>query len=144
MEEIRAEALEVVGTGDHLQIIRFFKSVSDAYDSFSEMKKGLNAVYDSFSQEKVPDALRAKEVKFLMIEGIGRVGMSNRWSCSILDKDRGFQWLREQNAGDMIKPSVHAQTLASFAKDRLETYGKEMPDDIFKVSINTYTSITKK
>lgn len=146
-QAIREEAVAVVGRGDHLEIIHFFYNIGKIYDTLSDMKKGYNALWDGFSQEHIPDVLRSKNVKNLTVDDLDgsprRIQMSNRWACSITDKDRGFQWLRENGLGDLIKPSVHAQTLAATAKDLMETSGKEMPQDIFKTSINTFSSIVK-
>lgn len=144
---LREEAAAVVGRADHLEILHFFFVVGQMYDELSEMKKGYNVLYDGFSQEHVPDTLREQGVKNITIEipGVGnrRFQMSNRWACTILDKDAGFQWLRENGLGDLIKPTVNAQTLAATAKNLSEESGKDMPPDIFKTSINTFTSVVK-
>lgn len=144
---LREEAAAVVGRGDHLEILHFFYILGELYDSLGDMKKGYGALYDGFSQNDVPDVLRGQGVKNITIEipGVGnrRIQMSNRWSCSIIDKDKGFQWLRENSLGDLIKPSVHADTLTATAKNLMEESGKEMPADIFKTSINTFTSVVK-
>lgn len=146
-QTLKEEAAAVVGRGDHLEILNFFFIVGQMYDSLSDMKKGYNALYDNFSQEYVPDTLRKQGVRNITIEipGVGnrRFQMSNRWACSIINKDVGFQWLRENGLGDLIKPTVNASTLAATAKNMSEEYGKEMPPDIFKTSINTFTSVVK-
>jgi hypothetical protein len=146
-QTLKEEAAAVVGRGDHLEILNFFFIVGQMYDALSDMKKGYDAIYNTFSQKEVPEVLRGQGVKNITIEieGVGhrRFQMSNRWSCSILNKDRGYQWLRENGLGDLIKPTVNGTTLAATAKDLMETSGKEMPDDIFRTSINTYTSVVK-
>ena len=146
-QTLKEEAAEVIGRGDHLEVLNFFFVVGEMYESLSAMKKGYNALYDGFSQQHVPDALRSQNVKNITIEipGVGnrRFQMSNRWSCSIINKDKGYQWLRENGLGDVIKPTVAAPTLAATAKNLMEESGKEMPTDLFKTSINTFTSVVK-
>jgi hypothetical protein len=87
--------------------------------------------------------MREHGVKTITVEGVGRVSLSNRWSASMLDKTAGMEWLRETGNGSLIQETVNAQTLAAFAKDLNETKGMELPADIFKTGIMTYTSITK-
>jgi hypothetical protein len=144
-QTLKEEAAAVVGRGDHLEVLNFFFIVGQMYDELSAMKKGYNTLYDGFSMEHVPDTLRAQGVKNIVIEipGVGnrRFQMSNRFACTILDKDKGFQWLRENGLGDIIKPTVNAQTLAASAKELMESHGKEMPEEIFKTTVNTFTSV---
>lgn len=146
-QTLREEAAAVVGRGDHLEILDFFYHIGVMYDTLSDMKKGYNTLYDGFSQEHVPDALRGQGVKNITLEipdvGARRFQMSNRWSCSVIDKDAAYQWLRENNLGDIIKPTVAAPTLGALAKNRSETEGRDMPEDKFKVSVNTFTSVVK-
>jgi hypothetical protein len=61
----------------------------------------------------------------------------------MLDKQLGFQWLRETGNESLIQETVNAQTLAAFAKDLNVTKGIELPQDIFNTSQMTVTSITK-
>jgi hypothetical protein len=61
----------------------------------------------------------------------------------MLDKERGFTWLRENEHEGLITETVNSITLSAFAKEMLEVNGTELPDDIFKVGTQAYTSITK-
>ena len=45
------------------------------------------------------------------------------------DKPVGFQWLREQGHGGLITETVNASTLAAFAKNMMDTEGKELPHE---------------
>lgn len=47
--------------------------------------------------------------------------------------DQVFEWLREKDLGDIIKPYVHYQTLQSTLK-MYENSGKELPSDLFNTS----------
>lgn len=48
-----------------------------------------------------------------------------------------FEWLRDHNAGDLIKETVNAQTLRAFVREQREQ-GVTIPDDL----VNTY-EVTK-
>jgi hypothetical protein len=61
----------------------------------------------------------------------------------MLDKQLGMDWLRNTGNESLIQETVNSSTLAAFAKSKTEEEGKELPSDIFKTSVMTYTSITK-
>jgi hypothetical protein len=54
-----------------------------------------------------------------------------------------MNWLRDNGAESLIIETVNAQTLASYAKSVMEEEGKDLPHNLFKTNILTYTSITK-
>jgi hypothetical protein len=57
-------------------------------------------------------------------------------------KEIGIEWLRSNNAEDLIQETVNSQSLSRFAKDLIEE-GRELPEDIFNVAIIPNTSRTK-
>jgi hypothetical protein len=61
----------------------------------------------------------------------------------MLDKQLGFDYLRANGAEGLIIETVNSQTLAAYAKELSTEEGKELPADVFKTGIMTYTSITK-
>jgi hypothetical protein len=56
---------------------------------------------------------------------------------------RLIDWLKANGGEGLIKPTVNAAQLSSFAKEFLKTKGMDLPLDQFKTSSMTYTSITK-
>lgn len=143
LSQIAANLLE---SGDLPAVdqIRRFKFISDVYDEFSEAKKQLNAIYDQQSREAIPEVMRREGIKTVNVEGVGRVSLTNRYSCTMLDKNLGFNWLTANGAESLITSTVNSSSLSAFAKTKLEEEGVELPPEIFKVGVMTYTSITKK
>ncbi len=141
---VRADTNEVASGNDHIAVIRHFDALRIAMEKIKEAREALQEMTDQLSRETVPEFMKRAGVKTLTLEGVGRVTVSHRYSCSMLDKDLGFKWLRTNDAGELIQETVNAQTLAAYAKNRLEQEGFAMPDDIFKVGAVTFTSITKK
>lgn len=133
----------LVGQNDHLALVRHFVQVRDVAESVKIVREAMYKIEDALSREKIPEAFRNAKVKTVTVEGIGRVTISARWGCSMLDPEKGMEWLRNNELGGIIRPTVNAQTLAASAKNLMEEQGKEMPEDLFKTSINSYTSITK-
>jgi hypothetical protein len=54
-----------------------------------------------------------------------------------------FEWLRDNELGDLIKPTVNASSLSAVAKNLIEN-GKELPDDLFSVAFKDSISVTVK
>jgi hypothetical protein len=129
--------------GDHVDLIRHFAEVRIFHDMLDEAVKALNEQKELLSRTYVPDCMGAAGVKTINVVGVGRVTVSNRWTTTMLDKERGMQHLRDTGNGGLIQDSVPWQTLSAFSKNLMETEGKELPDDIFKSSIMKFTSITK-
>lgn len=142
---IRAETNEVVATGDPIPIIRHFDALRRSGELIKTCREALKEMEDHLSAVAIPDAMRAKEIKTITIEGFGRCTVSYKFSASILEGQKlvAFDWLRENGHGDLIQETVNSSTLAAFAKDMIQNEGKELPDAIFKVGTNPYTSITK-
>lgn len=146
--QIRAETDAVVSAGEHIPMIRHFADLRKANEDIKVAREALKDIEDALSTNYIPDLLRRlKEETGLKtpinLEGVGRVTVSYRFSCSMLDKERGINWLDANGHGDLAQRTVNAQTLGSFAKRLIEVDGKELPVDIFKTGTAPYTSITK-
>lgn len=141
---VREDTRDAVATGDHVEIIRHYDQVRKAMDLIKEAREALEGMKDMLSKDQVPEAMRAAGVKTITVEGVGRVTISHRYSVSMIDKIVGHRWLEDHDMGDIIIPTVNAQTLSSSIREWGEAKGEEPPTDIFKVSTSAYTSITKK
>jgi hypothetical protein len=141
---IRQETAATVAMKDHVALIRHFADMREVMDRIKTAREALQEMTDALSAVHVPDIMREVGIKTINVEGVGRVTVSHRYSCSILDKPKGFEWLRDNDAGALVQETVNSSALASYAKRRLEEDGMDMPPDIFKVGTNPYTSITKR
>lgn len=141
--QVRSDTNDAVAAQDPVILVTHFDSLRHVNELVKEAREALSEMADLLSTRDIPDLFRDKKVKTLTVEGVGRCTVSYRYSCSMLNKDAGFQWLRNNGHGGLIQETVNAQTLGSFAKNLIETEGKDMPDDIFKTGQSPYTSITK-
>ena len=132
-----------LASNDHLAIIRHFDQLRRVNAIIKDAKKALDAIEQSFSREHVPEALREQGVKSVTIDGIGRVTISHRWSASMIDKEKGMDWLRSNGHGGIIQETVNSSTLSAFAKDLFQEQDTELPPELFKVGQMAVTSITK-
>lgn len=145
---IREEGRQVVSSQDHVELIKHFADLRDVNSTIKIAREALAELEDNLSRVDIPDLFalmreRTGQKPPFVIEGIGRVTVSRRFSASMLDKDAGFEWLRENGHGDLITETVNSSTLAAFAKDMQENQGKDLPVEIFKTGAMPYTSITK-
>lgn len=116
----------------------------DEYNDLDECRKEIYALLETLSKGVLPEMMDESKTKTISLTSVGRrFTVSTKLSASMIDKDKGVEWLRT-NGGDALPTvTVNAQTLSSFVKARIETEGKDVPEDIFKVSYVRNISATK-
>ena len=142
-EQIELDTIEVLGRADTVEIVFHFNDLRLVNEEIKLVRKQLEIVEDRLSHSEIPDHFKRIGIKNLTVDEVGRVSIGHRWGCSIVDKQVGFNWLRENGHGGLIIETVNSSTLAAFAKNLMETEGKQLPQDKFTTNINPYTSITK-
>lgn len=142
---VRKDTDEALATANPIEVIKHFDILRQANARIKEAREALTDMADALSTSQIPDLMRAASMKTVTVEGVGRVTVSYRTACSILDgkKEPAYEWLRGNDLGGIIVETVNSSTLAATAKDRLVNQGLDMPSDMFKVSSNPFTSITK-
>jgi len=142
-EAIRVETNALIVAGDHVPLIEHYDQTRRVVELIKEARKALDEIEESMSRTHVPEAMKAAGVKTITVIGVGRVTISNRFSCSIIDKVGGYGWLRENGHEGLIQETVNSSTLGAFARNLIEEEGKELPSEYFKTGTMAYTSITK-
>ena len=123
------------------ELITCLDTVQNLHARLKEIATDMNSLADHLSTQLVPEAMQA--AGFTTVNhAVGRVTVASRVSASMLDKAAGLSWLRSHDLGDLIIETVNHQTLSAQAKTMLEA-GDELPAEIFKTSLKTYTSITR-
>jgi hypothetical protein len=140
---VREDTDATLALHNHVELIRHYNHLRLATAEIKEAREALAEMEERLSRESIPDIFREHGIKTTTIEGVGRVTVSYRFSCSMLDKEMGLNWLRESGNEGIIIETVNASTLAAFAKTMLEEKGEELPTTIFKTGTSPYTSITK-
>lgn len=145
---VRIDTNEVVATKDHVAIIKHFAATRETVETIKLARKALDEIEEQLSKQYIPDLFREMRESTgqkppYKIEGIGTVTVSYKFSCSMPDKDKGFEWLRANGHGGLITETVNSSSLSAFAKDMIETHGIDLPPDTFKTSSQPYTSIRK-
>lgn len=140
---VRADTDDVIASGNHVEVITHYNHLRNVTASIKEAREAIAQIEEHMSREVVPSFMAKESVKTITLVGIGRVTVSHRYSCSMLDKVAGIDWLKSNGHGDIVQETVNSSTLAAFSKSMLEDEGKELPEDIFKVGTSPFTSITK-
>lgn len=142
LERATRDTAEIIGRADIPSAVVYFAQLKDTVKELAEKLSALQKHVDSISYDMLPTMFGNQDVKTIKVEGVGRVSINDRWSASMLSKERGLGWLRGSGNEGLIIETVNAQTLGAFAKEESKN-GRPLPDDIFKVSATPYVSITK-
>ena len=109
----------------------------------AEVKTPAEEVFNALRFTVIPNMMDEQDIRTINIEGVGRVGITDDISLSVVDKDAMFEWLTDNDLEDLIKPNVNAQTLAATVRKRIKE-GKPLPkDNILKVTPVVRASITR-
>ena len=112
-------------------------------EQLEETAKALGALKQHLQYTLVPARFSDEGISTITTLDGTRATISTLVRASIADKDRGYNWLRENGLGDLIVDTVNASTLSAVAKRMMEE-GNELPDDLFTVRTVSNTSITAK
>lgn len=140
---VREDGNEVIRDRDHIEIIRHYNHLRLAAASIKESREAISQMEEDLSKVIIPEVMRENKVKTITLEGVGRVTVSYRYSCSMIEKDQALAWLKKNGHGGIVIETVPSPTLSAFAKELVETKNESLPDDLFKTGTNPYTSITK-
>ena len=115
-------------------------------DTAKEVKTSLQKKYDALRLNLVPSAMDDEGVTSINIDGIGRMGLTADLYASIPadQKPEAYEWLRDNQHGDIIKETVNAGTLKATFKAIIKKGEETIPENIFKVTPFSRAAITKK
>jgi hypothetical protein len=135
---------EAVAKDDPLELIKHYSELCDANALIKKARKALEALEERVSYTDIPDLFRAKHIKTLTIDNVGRVTVAYKFGCTVEEGKRpeAHQWLRDSGNGSLIIETTNYGTLSAFAKHEVTEEGRELPS-MFKTSLRPYTSITK-
>ena len=138
---IFAEAQTTIDANEAPDMVRFYSDLRDELEAIGAMMKELNKLDQDFSYTRIPTCFDVHGIQNVKLPGYGLVGLNRRWSCSIIDKVKGYQYLRDNKQGGMITETVNAMTLGAWARSEVEDKGVEPPEELFKTSIARYVSL---
>lgn len=120
------------------------RQLADFDEAIKLVTKMINDEYDQLKLKGLPDLMAELEMRTFTVEGIGRVQLAGDVYASIPadKKDDAFKWLKANNYGSLVQETVNSSTLKAWAKEGM-AQGREMPEDLFKVTPFTRASLVK-
>lgn len=112
-------------------------------EAMKDASTGFSNMVTHIGYSVLPEAMEQQDVTSVKTATGYRVTLNRRMNVKMLDKILGFQWLRDNNLGDLITETVNAQTLGSQVRQMMENEGIEPPDSVFEVKPSKYASMTK-
>lgn len=130
-----------------IPLARAFVVLHRLMASIEDALKPLDATFKEFKEVRVPAIFEQAGVPNVPLDEGFRVGVSAKFRASLKseddggDRDKAYQWLRDNDLGDLISTTVNASTLSSAAKSLMEEHNKELPSTLFNVAFVPNTSV---
>lgn len=105
------------------------RELKDRKKSLEDELKALNEELTSIETEKLPTCMDDNDVEKFTVPGVGTIYQQVKVYAYVKaeDRERFHDWLRATENGELIKETVHPQTLNAFAKEQLEA-GNDLPE----------------
>jgi len=113
-------------------LIEEMKELDSEITALEDTKKPLQKRYDELRLELIPSAMAEEDITSLT-GGFGRCTLTSDLYVSAPDKAALHEWLESSGNGDLIQPTVNAQTLKAFCKEQLKN-DAEFPDGLLKLT----------
>lgn len=136
--------------GDDLEgIVSEMIALRETKEGLEEALKQATAAYDDVRKRRLPEKMQ----ELGLVGPDGKGGFTHSTGAKIHLRvevwayvkkeyqDETYTWLKENGHGDLIKETVHPQTLRAFAKDRIQD-GEPLPPGI-TTSMETIAVIVK-
>lgn len=115
--------------------VKFYFQLKSAYDELDEQRKRIYSTLDALNKAVLPDRLEDAGMDLIRMPELERsFYIVPKMSASIVDKEKGHDWLIKHNLGALITQTVNAGTLASAMKKMVEEQNLQPPEDIIKLS----------
>jgi len=114
------------------KLTEFARSLSDLKARKNELEdslKDVNEQIKTIAENELPRAMEDADIESFRVDGVGTVFLQNKIYVSVLadDREKLYDWLRENGHDDIVKDWVFPQTLTAFAKEQM-TEGNPLPD----------------
>ena len=138
---LQAEVQASIERDDPSDLVRTYADLCEEGDAFRDSIADLSKLERDLSYSKIPEVFDAHGIQNVRVVGYGLISLVRKWSCSMLNKEAGFAYLREHGQGGMIIETVPAPTLGAWAGAQIRETGVEPPDDIFKTTVARHVSL---
>ena len=126
------------------ELIWEIKYLGVQIDELNEMKKALQERYDQLRLFDIPNTMAENNDIRSITGDFGRCTLSSDLHVKVIGgKVELHKWLEDSGNGDLIVPTVNAQTLKAFCKEQLQN-GEQLPEEVLAISPFTRAVIYAK
>lgn len=111
-------------------------------ERLEEVAKRLGKIVEHIKTKTMPTLFERDKLTSCNTKLGYRVAVSMLTRATMVDKEGGKKWLRDNGLGDIVTETVNASTLAATARTLLED-GKELDPILFSVVLMPTTNVTK-
>ena len=129
-----------VGGGSLVDALKFFHYLDTQYDALDKARKQIYATLDGMNKGMLPAMFDASGQDLARVPELGRSFYpTTKYSARVADKEKLYDWLRENNGADLIQETVNASSLAGFLKTMSLDQGIDAPPEV--AELTTYKII---
>lgn len=122
----------------------YFFNLKEAHTALESARKEIGKHVEFLNKSLIPSKLEHAGLDKIQVPELARsFYILTKTSCSMLDKEKGMEWLRDRGDGVLIAETVNAGTLAAYMTSLVTDEGIDPPEDIFKLSTYRTTGISK-
>ena len=139
--EAEMRAAEKAGS---IQTARAFAVLHFLQGRFDDRAKLLSGLFQHYKNVVLPDMFDQEGITNVPLTEGFRVGVSYSLYASIVagKKDEAYNWLRDNDLGDLIVEAVNSSSLSGVARAWREE-NRDLPDSLFNTKEVGNTSVTK-
>lgn len=136
MAEVISDHIEVIEKeGDIAPVLKAYHSLKGKHAALEEARKAVGKRLLYLEKSLIPRMLEASGMDKVRVPELKRSFYKvDKYSTKVHDKDGLWEWLRENQAGDLITETVNAGTLTSFLKEKLLEEGIEIPSELAELT----------
>lgn len=139
----RAEKLGAVGLARSFVVLHRLREalLSDEKNRF----RPIGRLFQDYAKTKIPAMFEQDGVENVPLAEGFRVGVSHPFYASIKggQRDKAYNWLRDNGLGDLISSTVNSSSLSAALKTKIVDENAEAPDDIFTAGYVPTATVTK-
>ena len=121
-----------------------YRMLREMHDEIDAVKKEAYHAMDYYSMSVLPELFEDEGVTTLNLVSGYRVTVRHTMRASVKADAKGhaYQWLIDNDLGDLVTETVNASSLSATART-LNEEGRELPSDFFNVATLPQVSLTK-
>lgn len=126
-------------------LVTSYKQLKDNVDKLKDTMKIATELQQKVSYQLIPTAFEGLGMDSVTVRGYS-YNVAVRLNASIPEdqREKGHQWLKDNDYSAIIIPNVNVKTLSSAMGSYIEEKGLEPPADAIKIHRQPYTSVRKK